>query len=148
MTLRAVCTRPALESRCSGLFQGPFCLPAISLPWGDSIPASPCPLTLFLPSQNSSQFMKHTKRRKLTVEDFNRALRWSSVEVSRAQAAEASADTTHLRALLGAGTTERHDDPVCAQGKLMAATVPGAQRFGEPSWKSWDSMQALKGGLH
>uniref|UniRef100_H2Q3X0 TATA-box binding protein associated factor 6 like n=1 Tax=Pan troglodytes TaxID=9598 RepID=H2Q3X0_PANTR len=27
-----------------------------------------------------SQFMKHTKRRKLTVEDFNRALRWSSVE--------------------------------------------------------------------
>uniref|UniRef100_A0A087WQC4 TATA-box binding protein associated factor 6 like n=1 Tax=Mus musculus TaxID=10090 RepID=A0A087WQC4_MOUSE len=31
-------------------------------------------------TQNSSQFMKHTKRRKLTVEDFNRALRWSSVE--------------------------------------------------------------------
>lgn len=26
--------------------------------------------------------MKHTKRRKLTVEDFNRALRWSNVEVS------------------------------------------------------------------
>ncbi|TFJ97565.1 serine/threonine-protein kinase LMTK3 [Platysternon megacephalum] len=32
-------------------------------------------------AQNSSQFMKHTKRRKLTVEDFNRALRWSNVEV-------------------------------------------------------------------
>lgn len=32
-------------------------------------------------TQNSSQFMKHTKRRKLTVEDFNRALRWSNVEV-------------------------------------------------------------------
>ncbi|XP_074087370.1 TAF6-like RNA polymerase II p300/CBP-associated factor-associated factor 65 kDa subunit 6L isoform X2 [Macrotis lagotis] len=31
-------------------------------------------------TQNSSQFMKHTKRRKLTVEDFNRALRWSNVE--------------------------------------------------------------------
>ncbi|KAM6160178.1 TAF6-like RNA polymerase II p300/CBP-associated factor-associated factor 65 kDa subunit 6L isoform 1-T1 [Erethizon dorsatum] len=31
-------------------------------------------------TQNSSQFMRHTKRRKLTVEDFNRALRWSSVE--------------------------------------------------------------------
>ncbi|KAM6158927.1 TAF6-like RNA polymerase II p300/CBP-associated factor-associated factor 65 kDa subunit 6L isoform 2-T2 [Rhynchocyon petersi] len=31
-------------------------------------------------TQNSSQFMKHTRRRKLTVEDFNRALRWSSVE--------------------------------------------------------------------
>ncbi|XP_071588777.1 TAF6-like RNA polymerase II p300/CBP-associated factor-associated factor 65 kDa subunit 6L [Heliangelus exortis] len=32
-------------------------------------------------TQNSSQFMKHTRRRKLTVEDFNRALRWSNVEV-------------------------------------------------------------------
>ncbi|XP_034282216.1 TAF6-like RNA polymerase II p300/CBP-associated factor-associated factor 65 kDa subunit 6L [Pantherophis guttatus] len=32
-------------------------------------------------TQNSSQFMKHTKRRKLTVEDFNRSLRWSNVEV-------------------------------------------------------------------
>uniref|UniRef100_A0A8D0GCN2 TAF6-like RNA polymerase II p300/CBP-associated factor-associated factor 65 kDa subunit 6L n=1 Tax=Sphenodon punctatus TaxID=8508 RepID=A0A8D0GCN2_SPHPU len=31
-------------------------------------------------TQNSTQFMKHTKRRKLTVEDFNRALRWSNVE--------------------------------------------------------------------
>ncbi|XP_006875086.1 PREDICTED: TAF6-like RNA polymerase II p300/CBP-associated factor-associated factor 65 kDa subunit 6L [Chrysochloris asiatica] len=31
-------------------------------------------------TQNSSQFMKHSRRRKLTVEDFNRALRWSSVE--------------------------------------------------------------------
>ena len=25
--------------------------------------------------------MRHAKRRKLTVEDFNRALRWSNVEV-------------------------------------------------------------------
>ncbi|XP_028659687.1 TAF6-like RNA polymerase II p300/CBP-associated factor-associated factor 65 kDa subunit 6L isoform X1 [Erpetoichthys calabaricus] len=32
-------------------------------------------------TQNSSQFMRHAKRRKLTVEDFNRALRWSNVEV-------------------------------------------------------------------
>ncbi|XP_013925741.1 PREDICTED: TAF6-like RNA polymerase II p300/CBP-associated factor-associated factor 65 kDa subunit 6L, partial [Thamnophis sirtalis] len=32
-------------------------------------------------TQNSSQFMKHTRRRRLTVEDFNRALRWSNVEV-------------------------------------------------------------------
>uniref|UniRef100_A0A4W5MHR9 TAF6-like RNA polymerase II p300/CBP-associated factor-associated factor 65 kDa subunit 6L n=1 Tax=Hucho hucho TaxID=62062 RepID=A0A4W5MHR9_9TELE len=31
-------------------------------------------------TQSSSQFMKHAKRRKLTVEDFNRALRWSNVE--------------------------------------------------------------------
>ncbi|XP_023696132.1 TAF6-like RNA polymerase II p300/CBP-associated factor-associated factor 65 kDa subunit 6L [Paramormyrops kingsleyae] len=32
-------------------------------------------------TQSSSQFMRHAKRRKLTVEDFNRALRWSNVEV-------------------------------------------------------------------
>uniref|UniRef100_A0A8B9K5F9 TAF6-like RNA polymerase II p300/CBP-associated factor-associated factor 65 kDa subunit 6L n=1 Tax=Astyanax mexicanus TaxID=7994 RepID=A0A8B9K5F9_ASTMX len=31
-------------------------------------------------TQNSSQFMRHAKRRKLTVEDFNRALRWSNTE--------------------------------------------------------------------
>ncbi|KAM3654566.1 LOW QUALITY PROTEIN: TAF6-like RNA polymerase II p300/CBP-associated factor-associated factor 65 kDa subunit 6L [Ammospiza maritima maritima] len=31
-------------------------------------------------AQNSSQFLKHTRRRRLTVEDFNRALRWSNVE--------------------------------------------------------------------
>uniref|UniRef100_A0A3B4GJ59 TATA-box binding protein associated factor 6 like n=1 Tax=Pundamilia nyererei TaxID=303518 RepID=A0A3B4GJ59_9CICH len=31
-------------------------------------------------TQSSSQFMRHAKRRKLTVEDFNRALRWSNVE--------------------------------------------------------------------
>ncbi|XP_067170858.1 LOW QUALITY PROTEIN: TAF6-like RNA polymerase II p300/CBP-associated factor-associated factor 65 kDa subunit 6L [Apteryx mantelli] len=31
-------------------------------------------------TQNSSQFMKHTRRRRLTAEDFNRALRWSNVE--------------------------------------------------------------------
>lgn len=34
------------------------------------------------PPQSSSQFMRHAKRRKLTVEDFNRALRWSNVEVA------------------------------------------------------------------
>lgn len=34
------------------------------------------------PQQSSSQFMRHAKRRKLTVEDFNRALRWSNVEVA------------------------------------------------------------------
>ncbi|NXB09180.1 TAF6L factor, partial [Cnemophilus loriae] len=33
-------------------------------------------------TQNSSQFLKHTRRRRLTVEDFNRALRWSNVETS------------------------------------------------------------------
>ncbi|NXX27742.1 TAF6L factor, partial [Nicator chloris] len=32
-------------------------------------------------TQNSSQFLKHTRRRRLTVEDFNRALRWSNVEI-------------------------------------------------------------------
>ncbi|XP_062372680.1 TAF6-like RNA polymerase II p300/CBP-associated factor-associated factor 65 kDa subunit 6L [Sardina pilchardus] len=31
-------------------------------------------------TQSSSQFMRHAKRRKLTVEDFNRALRWSNVD--------------------------------------------------------------------
>ncbi|XP_047424072.1 TAF6-like RNA polymerase II p300/CBP-associated factor-associated factor 65 kDa subunit 6L [Mugil cephalus] len=31
-------------------------------------------------TQSSSQFMRHAKRRKLTVEDFSRALRWSNVE--------------------------------------------------------------------
>uniref|UniRef100_A0A8C8E0S2 TAF6-like RNA polymerase II p300/CBP-associated factor-associated factor 65 kDa subunit 6L n=1 Tax=Oryzias sinensis TaxID=183150 RepID=A0A8C8E0S2_9TELE len=31
-------------------------------------------------AQSCSQFMKHAKRKKLTVEDFNRALRWSNVE--------------------------------------------------------------------
>uniref|UniRef100_A0A8C4HPM7 TAF6-like RNA polymerase II p300/CBP-associated factor-associated factor 65 kDa subunit 6L n=1 Tax=Dicentrarchus labrax TaxID=13489 RepID=A0A8C4HPM7_DICLA len=31
-------------------------------------------------TQSSSQFMRHAKRRKLMVEDFNRALRWSNVE--------------------------------------------------------------------
>lgn len=71
----------------------PFCLlPRLPLFTGGPPLPAPCLLTLFLPSQNSSQFMKHTKRRKLTVEDFNRALRWSSVEVSGEQAAEGSAD--------------------------------------------------------
>lgn len=37
---------------------------------------------LLWPQQSSSQFMRHAKRRKLTVEDFNRALRWSNVEVA------------------------------------------------------------------
>ena len=41
-------------------------------PWG----ADP-----HFPPQNSAQFLKHTRRRRLTVEDFNRALRWSNVEV-------------------------------------------------------------------
>uniref|UniRef100_A0A671N179 TAF6-like RNA polymerase II p300/CBP-associated factor-associated factor 65 kDa subunit 6L n=1 Tax=Sinocyclocheilus anshuiensis TaxID=1608454 RepID=A0A671N179_9TELE len=31
-------------------------------------------------TQNSSQFMRHAKRRKLSVEDLNRALRWSNTE--------------------------------------------------------------------
>ncbi|XP_051562574.1 TAF6-like RNA polymerase II p300/CBP-associated factor-associated factor 65 kDa subunit 6L [Myxocyprinus asiaticus] len=31
-------------------------------------------------TQNSSQFMRHAKRRKLSVEDFNRALQWSNTE--------------------------------------------------------------------
>ncbi|XP_067877619.1 TAF6-like RNA polymerase II p300/CBP-associated factor-associated factor 65 kDa subunit 6L [Heterodontus francisci] len=31
-------------------------------------------------AQNSAQFMKHAKRRRLTVEDFNRALRWGNIE--------------------------------------------------------------------
>ncbi|RMB90505.1 hypothetical protein DUI87_33106 [Hirundo rustica rustica] len=35
---------------------------------------------LLAEGRNSSQFLKHTRRRRLTVEDFNRALRWSNVE--------------------------------------------------------------------
>ncbi|KAL2079316.1 hypothetical protein ACEWY4_025060 [Coilia grayii] len=31
-------------------------------------------------AQSSSQFMRHAKRRKLTVEDFNKALRWANVD--------------------------------------------------------------------
>ncbi|XP_063043177.1 TAF6-like RNA polymerase II p300/CBP-associated factor-associated factor 65 kDa subunit 6L [Engraulis encrasicolus] len=31
-------------------------------------------------AQSSSQFMRHAKRRKLTVEDFNRGLRWANVD--------------------------------------------------------------------
>lgn len=36
--------------------------------------------------------MKHTKRRKLTVEDFNRALRWSNVEVSEQERGQREAE--------------------------------------------------------
>lgn len=62
---------------------------------------------------------------------------------------EASAGTTHLRALLGAGSTERHTKTQCAhKGSSRPPRCWGARRFGKPSWKSWDSMQALKGGLH
>ncbi|KAF3836748.1 hypothetical protein F7725_004212 [Dissostichus mawsoni] len=39
-----------------------------------------CSVCVLWPTQSSSQFMRHAKRRKLTVEDFNRALRWSNVE--------------------------------------------------------------------
>lgn len=69
------------QSRIPGFLVSSWPPQAVSVPPHPG-PPSPYPLTLFLPSQNSSQFMKHTKRRKLTVEDFNRALRWSSVEVS------------------------------------------------------------------
>uniref|UniRef100_A0A8C6PQG1 TAF6-like RNA polymerase II p300/CBP-associated factor-associated factor 65 kDa subunit 6L n=1 Tax=Nothobranchius furzeri TaxID=105023 RepID=A0A8C6PQG1_NOTFU len=31
-------------------------------------------------AQSSAQFMRHAKRKKLTVDDFNKALRWSNVE--------------------------------------------------------------------
>ncbi|KAM8793743.1 LOW QUALITY PROTEIN: TAF6-like RNA polymerase II p300/CBP-associated factor-associated factor 65 kDa subunit 6L [Eudromia elegans] len=31
-------------------------------------------------AQNSAQFLKHTRRRRLAAEDFNRALRWSNVQ--------------------------------------------------------------------
>uniref|UniRef100_A0A7N6FI92 TAF6-like RNA polymerase II p300/CBP-associated factor-associated factor 65 kDa subunit 6L n=1 Tax=Anabas testudineus TaxID=64144 RepID=A0A7N6FI92_ANATE len=39
-------------------------------------------------AQSSSQFMRHAKRRKLTVEDFNRALRWSNVDAICGYAAQ------------------------------------------------------------
>lgn len=96
--------------------------------------------------------MKHTKRRKLTVEDFNRALRWSSVEVSGAQAAEGSAGTS-----LPTCPTQGwpHSGPAHTQGKVTATAaqvsrpVPQGQvfreaevatearRLGKASWKSW-----------
>lgn len=60
--------------------------------------------------------MKHTKRRKLTVEDFNRALRWSSVEVS--------GQVQGLRrqeAKLGAGSALRHEARMHTRGKRTTA---------------------------
>uniref|UniRef100_H3BVY0 TAF6-like RNA polymerase II p300/CBP-associated factor-associated factor 65 kDa subunit 6L n=1 Tax=Tetraodon nigroviridis TaxID=99883 RepID=H3BVY0_TETNG len=47
-------------------------------------------------TQSSSQFMRHAKRRKLTVEDFNRALRWSNVEAVFGCGAQ---DATSFRSL-------------------------------------------------
>ena len=33
--------------------------------------------------QAGAQFMKHAKRKRMTPEDFNKALRWSDTEVSQ-----------------------------------------------------------------
>ncbi|CAF92633.1 unnamed protein product [Tetraodon nigroviridis] len=49
-----------------------------------------------LAEDSSSQFMRHAKRRKLTVEDFNRALRWSNVEAVFGCGAQ---DATSFRSL-------------------------------------------------
>lgn len=59
---------------------------------------------LLCPQQSSSQFMRHAKRRKLTVEDFNRALRWSNVEV---------ACNFHIRSLSGDSMSDVTGTPSC-----------------------------------
>lgn len=55
--------------------------------------------------QNSSQFMRHAKRRKLTVEDFNRGLRWSNTEVNLHHAR--TCDNRALKGRLSHGKTKK-----------------------------------------
>ncbi|NXA57191.1 TAF6L factor, partial [Nothocercus julius] len=66
-------------------------------------------------TQNSSQFLKHTRRRRLTAEDFNRALRWSNVEVSGGGGTGSGSGT---EAALGCGTN------VTGPGSGWAAAAP------------------------
>ncbi|KAJ7307544.1 hypothetical protein JRQ81_009569 [Phrynocephalus forsythii] len=72
-------------------------------------------------TQNSSQFMKHTKRRKLTVEDFNRALRWSNVE---AVCGYGSQDALPFRALKEGEIYFQEDREVNLVELALATNIP------------------------
>ncbi|XP_015672881.1 TAF6-like RNA polymerase II p300/CBP-associated factor-associated factor 65 kDa subunit 6L [Protobothrops mucrosquamatus] len=72
-------------------------------------------------TQNSSQFMKHTKRRKLMVEDFNRALRWSNVEVV---CGHGSADPLPFRAIKEGELFFQEDREVNLVELALATSTP------------------------
>ncbi|XP_053134693.1 TAF6-like RNA polymerase II p300/CBP-associated factor-associated factor 65 kDa subunit 6L [Hemicordylus capensis] len=72
-------------------------------------------------TQNSSQFMKHTKRRKLTVEDFNRALRWSNVE---AVCGYGSQDALPFRAIKEGELYFQEDREVNLVELALATNIP------------------------
>jgi hypothetical protein len=67
--------------------------------------------------------MKHTKRRKLTVEDFNRALRWSSVEVSGLSHKEPGGMSC-LSVQLRAGDMVRHENQTHSNSRSGARYGP------------------------
>ncbi|XP_069739211.1 TAF6-like RNA polymerase II p300/CBP-associated factor-associated factor 65 kDa subunit 6L [Phaenicophaeus curvirostris] len=72
-------------------------------------------------TQNSSQFLKHTRRRKLTVEDFNRALRWSNVE---AVCGWGSQDALPFRALKEGELYFQEDREVNLVELALATNIP------------------------
>ncbi|KAM9510784.1 LOW QUALITY PROTEIN: TAF6-like RNA polymerase II p300/CBP-associated factor-associated factor 65 kDa subunit 6L [Guaruba guarouba] len=72
-------------------------------------------------TQNSSQFMKHTRRRKLTVEDFNRALRWSNVE---AVCGYGSQDALPFRAIKEGDLYFQEDREVNLVELALATNIP------------------------
>ncbi|XP_074424152.1 TAF6-like RNA polymerase II p300/CBP-associated factor-associated factor 65 kDa subunit 6L isoform X2 [Larus michahellis] len=72
-------------------------------------------------TQNSSQFMKHTRRRKLTVEDFNRALRWSNVE---AVCGYGSQDALPFRAIKEGELYFQEDREVNLVELALATNIP------------------------
>ncbi|NWV22279.1 TAF6L factor, partial [Origma solitaria] len=72
-------------------------------------------------TQNSSQFLKHTRRRRLTVEDFNRALRWSNVE---AVCGFGSQDSLPFRALREGDLFFPEDREVNLVELALATNIP------------------------
>lgn len=91
-----------------------------------------------LTKQTSSQFMRHAKRRKLTVEDLNRALRWSRVEVRPFWPISSSASSFHL---LDICFVIR---PSAVMGRRMLCPSVRSKRescslwrIGKSTWSSW-----------
>ncbi|XP_062454841.1 TAF6-like RNA polymerase II p300/CBP-associated factor-associated factor 65 kDa subunit 6L [Rhea pennata] len=72
-------------------------------------------------TQNSSQFLKHTRRRRLTAEDFNRALRWSNVE---AVCGYGAADALPFRALKEGELYFQEDREVNLVELALATNIP------------------------
>ncbi|XP_027562190.1 TAF6-like RNA polymerase II p300/CBP-associated factor-associated factor 65 kDa subunit 6L isoform X2 [Neopelma chrysocephalum] len=72
-------------------------------------------------TQNSSQFLKHTRRRRLTVEDFNRALRWSNVE---AVCGFGSQDSLPFRAIKEGDLFFQEDREVNLVELALATNIP------------------------